>query len=133
MKNFLSKRFKTLIFIGISALTLICSYLLFKTKCFGSSCDSELLRGSIFPLFWLGVISVPISLFFLFFQEAIFKLWFKRIAWWYFLILFILTASTPIYSSNILAIGRSQLVLGGMIILALITIPFVLVMKKRMV
>ncbi|MEZ4195043.1 MAG: hypothetical protein R3B53_01430 [Candidatus Paceibacterota bacterium] len=93
----------------------------------------EIIIGFLKPLVAVIFCLLFVFVFFLFFPEAIFKMWFKRIAWWYFSILFILTISTPIYSSNILALGRSQLVLGGMILLALITIPFVFIMKKRMV
>jgi len=118
--------------IFINLLILIVPYILFKFKCFSQSCGTEFLDGLIVPILWLGLISTPVMGLFLFFPEAIFKSWLKRIAWWYSLGLFLVTASTPVLSSNVLSLDRSQIVFGGMILLVIITVPFIYVTHRRL-
>ncbi|MCA9358872.1 hypothetical protein KC926_01550 [Candidatus Kaiserbacteria bacterium] len=131
MKNYLAEKKYAFTSLFISALVLAISYTFFKTKCFSSSCGTELLDGWVVPSFWLGLLLVFITSFFLFFPERIFKKWLKKIAWWYAIVLFLLVATTPVHSSNILSLDRSQVVLWGMVILAIITVPFVLLSKRE--
>jgi hypothetical protein len=41
------------------------------------------------------------------------------------LLLLVVILSTPVYSGNILALDRAQIAFGGVVVLALITIPYV--------
>lgn len=100
-------------------------FTVFKTQCFGHNCGSELLRGLIVPLFWFEfMLTLIISMFF-FFPEKVFKDWLNKIAWWYGIGLFLIVVNTPVFSSNILFTNRSETVFWGMILLGLITIPFI--------
>jgi len=113
-----------LIFFTTSLLIWIASYLLFYTKCLGVTCGSDLLRGIIFPVFWLAGPMSGIVLLFLFIPSAIFHTWLRHIAWWYLPLLFFAILSTPIYSGNVLSFDRSQIAFGGVVLLAVITLPY---------
>lgn len=106
-------------------------FIVFETKCFGNSCGSEAIRGFIKPLIWFGITASILSSVFLFFPEAVFKSWLKKIASWYLAVLFIITATTPVYSSNILSVDRSQVVFIGMILLGLITLVYIIAVRKK--
>lgn len=95
-----------------------------------SSLTLESITGFIKPLGIASLGGIFFSLLFLFFPESIFKSWFRHIAWWYGLGLFFVTITTPVYSSSILALDRSQVVFGGVILLVLITVPYI-VFKLR--
>lgn len=132
MKNYFFKQKSVWISIFVNVIIFSMTFLMFKFRCFGVECSVEQLRGVIFPLFWFGLFMTLVTAFFIFFQETIFKSWLKKIAWWYGLVLIVATATTPIYSSNVLSVDRSQVVLVGMTVLAIITVLFVLITKNRL-
>lgn len=131
MINFFTQSKLVFIFLVIVSFSTTVLYILFETKCFSQSCGELLREGLIIPLFWMNLSLIPVISFFLFFPEAIFKSWLKKIAWWYGLGLFFVVISTPIYSSNILHIGRSEIIINGMILLAVITVVFVFVTRAK--
>lgn len=110
---------------------LVVAYILFKFRCFAGSCGLNLLEGVIVPSFWGTLVLSLLLAFFFFFPEAVFKSWLKRIAWWYAIIILFATLSISPHASSILSAERSQVVLFLMIILAVITIPFAFIMRKR--
>jgi len=107
---------------AISALFLLLS---FETKCFGIGCDPVLRDGLIVPFFWLLSFLAVFLAFFLFFMANIFHTWLRHIAWWYLPLLLFAILGTPIYSGNVLSFDRSQIAFGGVVLLALITLPYV--------
>lgn len=109
----------------------IISYVYFINRCFGETCGSDLIRGTLMPVFWLSTALTPLIFIFFFFHESIFKSWLKHVAWWYGLGLFFVTITTPVYSSNILSLDRSQVVFGGVVLLALITVPYILLRRHK--
>lgn len=129
MKNCISNR-NCLFLLGVNIALVVVFYTLFSTQCF-SQCTLNTREGLIVPAFWLSLMSLPISFFFLFFPQRIFTAWLKRIAWWYVLVLFLVTITTPVFSSNILSLDRGQIVFGGMIGLLSITVPYVVLMHKK--
>lgn len=132
MKKYFFRHKILLVFLFLNVLILISSYVFFKTDCFSNDCSYYLREGIIHPSFWLGVMFTPLLFFFLFFPEIIFKLWLKRIAWWYGIMTFIFVASTSIYSSHIMSMSRAQVIIWCVSILAILTVPFVFVVKKRL-
>lgn len=131
MKNIISnKKITVLVTIFLLIIT-ISVYVLFLTKCFGNSCGSDNIRGFIKPTFWFAVLASVISLFFLFFPQVIFTSFLKHVASWYLPILLLLTANTSIYSSHIMSVDRSVVVLYGMVLLGLIAVAYAFVMRKK--
>ncbi|MCA9357561.1 hypothetical protein H6784_02560 [Candidatus Nomurabacteria bacterium] len=130
MKNHLS--FKRLPFITLILSLLTLAGYLFLMLCVDHGFGVETIVGVVKPIGAFALVMVLFSFIFLFFPEVIFKLWLKRIAWWYGLGLLIITANTPVLSSNVLAVDRSQIVFGGMVILAVITLPFIVIMRRRL-
>ncbi len=107
-------------------------YALFETKCFSTTCNSDFRDGFLVPSFWLFLMSVPLVSFFLFFPEQIFRSWLRKIAWWYITGLVVIVAMTPVLSSNILSLDRSQIIFGGMALLLCVTIPYAVIAQKRL-
>ncbi len=131
MKNIiLSRKFSFLTTILLILLTLV-MYVTFETKCFGSSCNPDFREGFIVPVFWFGLVASAISAFFLFFSQVVFVGWLKRIASWYLPFLFFLTITTPLHSSHVMSVDRSQVVFAGMVVLALISVAYALIMRKK--
>ena len=131
MKNFyLTKKTSIITFIISLAISLGYFFIMLTNN---QSFSIEIIIGVIKPVAVAGIAMTIIAFFFLFFPESIFKSWLKKIAWWYGLGLFLITANTSIYSSNILSLDRSQIVFGGMILLAIITVPFVVVAKRKLI
>lgn len=87
--------------------------------------------GTLKPLGAFGMLAAVISSSFLFFSDAVFKSWLKRIASWYVPGLLVITAATPVFSSHIMSVDRSQVVFMGMLLLILITVPFVFIARKK--
>ncbi len=108
------------------------TYALFETKCFSTTCSAVFRDGFLVPFFWLFLMSVPLVGLFLFFPEQIFRSWLRKIAWWYMIGLTVIVAMTPVFSSNILSLDRSQVVFGGMALLLCITIPYAVIARKRL-
>lgn len=113
-----------LLSLALSILILLSSYLIFSAGCNTGNCI-YVREGFVVPAFWFGLSASIISIFFLFFPQALFMTWLKKIASWYLPALFILTVTTPVNSGHIMSVDRSQVVFAGMIILALITLVFV--------
>lgn len=97
----------------------------------GHQIGSTVMVGILSPLIVAGMSSLVMLVFFLFFPEVVFKLWLRRIAWWYAIGLTIAVLTTPVDSSHILSVSPSEIVLGGAVILAIITVPFAFIMRKR--
>lgn len=116
---------------AISVTFTLLVYVTFKTKCFGGGCNQEIREGFIVPFFWFGILASAMSSFFLLFPETVFKSWLKKIASWYVPGLLVITATTPVFSSHIMSVDRSQVVFIGMVLLAIITVPFALIARKR--
>lgn len=132
MKNIVSsKKITTLVTALLVSVTMVV-YVVFETKCFGDSCGSETIRGLIKPFIWFGITASFISAFFLFFSQALFLNWLKRIASWYLPVLLILAATTPVFSSNVLSVSRSQLVFTGMVLLGITAIVYAFVMRTKL-
>jgi hypothetical protein len=130
MKNYLILRKKITATLIFSLVIVLVYFLLMLVD--NQIFSVEVIIGVIKPIAVLGTMMILISFVFLFFPEAIFKSWLKRIAWWYSLGLFLVTASTPVLSSNVLSLDRSQIVFGGMILLVIITVPFIYVTHRRL-
>lgn len=131
MLNFIKSK-KLIVVTFLTAAASISSYFFLMIN-FNSEMSLEMIVGLLKPMTAFMLCILVLSVLFFFFPESLFKLWLKRIAWWYFIVLFLITASTPIYSSNIFHLGRAETVLNLMILLAVITIPFIFVMRKRVV
>jgi hypothetical protein len=99
---------------------------------FNNSLSLEIIIGYLKPIAVFGFAGLFFSIIFFFFPEAIFKSWVRQVAWWYLLILLLITLNTPVYSSNIMSVDRSQVVFGGVLLLAIITIPYILVKRKSL-
>ncbi|MBY0309634.1 hypothetical protein K2Q16_00585 [Patescibacteria group bacterium] len=127
--EFFRKKKYTLVSLVFSAL-LLSLYLLLMTS-LNSRLTLELIIGVVKPLGVASVGGIVFALLFLFFHESIFKSWLKHVAWWYGLGLFFVTITTPVYSSNILSLDRSQVVFGGVVLLALITVPYILLRRHK--
>lgn len=125
MKNIFLNKKVTLSSTLLALIIAIGTFVIFTTHCFGAGCDTNTIRGFIKPVLWFGIPASVISIFFLFFPQALFMTWLKKIASWYLPILFILTVTTPVNSGHVMSVDRSQVVFAGMIILALITLVFV--------
>lgn len=129
--DFLKNKKSTLICFGASFAVLSLSYISFINRCFSTSCEPEFRDGLLKPIFWLTLPLTILLFFFLFFPEAVFRSWFKRIAWWYLLGLIIITLSTPVYSSHILSVDRTAIVFSGVVLLAIITIPYIFWIRRK--
>ncbi len=129
MKNCLLSKKTTIISTFISLVLTLGYFFIMST--YNDSLSVEMIIGLVKPVAIASMMMVLVSSFFLFFPEALFKAWLKRIAWWYGLGLFILTASTPVSSSHVLSVDRSQIVFGGMVLLAVVTVFFVIVARRR--
>jgi hypothetical protein len=116
----------------MSLVSLIGAYIILETRCFRNSCSSDLLRSILRPLFWFFAPFTILLIPFFFFSTAIYSAWLKYVALWYLPVLLLVTLSTPVYSSNIFAYDRSQVALFGVILLGIITIPFVWWEYKRL-
>lgn len=131
MKNILLRK-KASIIITIFLVTLtVVVYVVFKTKCFGSGCDPDMREGLIVPFFWFGLPASIISAFFLFFSQAMFVSWLKRVASWYLPVLLLLAAATPLHSGHIMSVDRSAVVFVGMVVLGLISVVYAFVMRSK--
>ena len=91
----------------------------------GSKLSLDVILGIVKPLGVFAFSGVIFSGFFLFFSEALFRSWLKHIAWWYILGLVITILNTPVYSSNVLSVDRAQVAFSGVVFLAIITIPYI--------
>ena len=99
---------------------------------FNDKLSLDLITGFLAPLAVFSIGTFLLSAFFLFFSEQIFISWLKRIFWWYTLIIILLTANTPIFSSHILSFDRSYVVFLCMIPLAVATIVYALYTHIRL-
>lgn len=127
MKNYLSNYMSVATIIVILIVTLIIYYVMMRSY----NPSLWLVIGVLKPVAVFAIGGIVISSFFLFFPQRIFTAWLKRIAWWYVLVLFLVTITTPVFSSNILSLDRGQIVFGGMIGLLSITVPYVVLMHKK--
>lgn len=110
---------------AIFAISALFLWFSFETKCFGVECDPVLRDGLIVPFFWLLSFLAIFFALFIFFTANIFHTWLRHIAWWYLPLLLFAILSTPIYSGNVLSFDRSQIAFGGVVLLAFITLPYV--------
>ena len=131
MKEYLrSKKITTSTFLFLVFLT-IGFFLVFESKCFGSGCNPDIREGFIVPFFWFGLPASVISAFFLFFPQAIFIGWLKRVASWYLPVLFFLAVTTPLHSGHVMSVDRSAVVFVGMVVLGLISVVYAFVMRSK--
>lgn len=130
MKKYISQhkgQFKLL----VSSAVLVTLYFLIMVF-LNHALSFELIVGILKPLAVFSIGTFLLSAFFLFFSEQIFISWLKRIFWWYTLIIILLTANTPIFSSHILSFDRSYVVFLCMIPLAVATIVYALYTHIRL-
>jgi len=92
---------------------------------FNSVLDVDFVVGYMKPFAVLSIGGVIFCITFLFIPPTIFHTWLRHIAWWYLPLLLFAILSTPIYSGNVLSFDRSQIAFGGVVLLALITLPYV--------
>lgn len=126
MDNFIGAKKGTILLFLVSALGIGVYYLLMIS----SELSMETVVGVLKPFAVLSIAGLIFSSFFFIFPEELFKQWLRKIAWWYMLVLLVVTASTPVLSSNILSLDRSQVVFGGMFLLFVITALFVFATRK---
>ncbi len=110
---------------------LVISYLVLWSKCFGIECDVYLFRGYIKPVYWLLLSLLPTTIYLMSWGRVVVNKWLVHVAVWYFPLIFISLLSTPIFSSNIMHIGRSMLAIGFMTALFLITVIYTLVLWRK--
>lgn len=115
----------------VSLVSLIGVYIILETRCFGNSCSSDLIRSTLRPLFWFFAPFTVLLILFFFFSDIVYRNWLKFIASWYLPLLFVVTISNPVYSSNIFSYDRSQIVLFGVVLLGIITVPYVFYIKRK--
>lgn len=126
----LNKKFTFLTSVFLILLTLT-TYVTFETKCFGNGCSAYGREVFIIPLFWFGLPASIISTFFLFFNQAVFVSFLKRVASWYLPVLFFLTITTPVSSGHIMSVDRSQVIFAGMVVLGVISVVYAFLMRKK--
>lgn len=132
LKKLLDKNKNLFFSLAVTLSSLVLSYVLFRTKCFGNECGSTFIRGMLMPIFWFSTLFLPILSFFLFFSSEIYRRWLKQIAWWYLLLMLIAVLNTSIYSGSVLAMNRSEVVLWWVGFLTVITIPYVFITRRRL-
>jgi magnesium-transporting ATPase (P-type) len=123
--NYLKNKKLVLIILLLVVVTFLLAYYSFESKCFGYGCSSNLREALIVPMFWFSLSFAGVISIFLFVSESIFHSWLKKIAWWYLLVTIIILLSTPLYSSNVLTLGRSEIIVNAMAWLGFITVLFV--------
>ena len=123
---------KVIYLILLCGVTSAVCFLILKTKCLYGRCDIWTREGLVLPVFWMSLTSLGILFVFLFFKNTVFSLWLKHIAWWYILGLVLLVLNTPVFSGNIYHVDRSVLVVWGMGLLFVITIPYALWQQKKL-
>ncbi|OGG65423.1 hypothetical protein A3I99_01580 [Candidatus Kaiserbacteria bacterium RIFCSPLOWO2_02_FULL_45_11b] len=129
MKNYLNSKKIIITTILFSALIAIC-YLVIMMQS-SRMFSLEVMVGIIKPMVVFAVSVFVISSFFIFFSQIIFISFLKRVVSWYLPILFYLTATTPIFSSHIMSVGRSVVVLYGMVLLGIIAVAYAFAMRKK--
>lgn len=123
--NYLKKKKLVLIILLILSVIFLFAYYSFESKCFGYGCSSNLREALIVPMFWFSLSFGGVMSIFLLVSETILLSWLKKIAWWYLLITLVILMSTPLYSSNVLMLGHSEIIVNAMALLGFITVLFV--------
>src|SRR3989338_984759 len=130
MKNYLNSRKITITALLISVVITI-GYFVTMIK-FADILSYGMVVGILKPLGALGMCATVLVAFFLFFPQVIFTSFLKRVVSWYLPILFYLTATTSIYSSHIMSVDRSVVVLYGMVLLGLIAVVYAFAIRKKL-
>jgi hypothetical protein len=124
-------RFLLINLIAFNSLSII-SYLLYMNFVVGNyNVSYEFTQGIVKPIILFIFIFTIYLFFFVIFTDNLFKRWFRYIAWWYFILMFWWSFSTPIHT-GIITFDRNQVVMFSMIVLSIITIPFVWWEYKRL-
>ena len=114
----------------LTSLVITAGYFFIMIK-FADILSYEIIVGFLKPMGAFGICSIVLSFFFLFFSQDIFTRFLKNIASWYLAILCFLTINTSVYSSSIMSLDRSVVVLYGMVVLGFIAVIYALLMRKK--